>query len=61
MSNDKKTDSLPDIPARDLVSEAYTHLVAAIVQSLPDVDDQIIMGHVRAAHELLGIVLKRTP
>jgi len=60
MSN-KKPDNLPDIPARDLVSEAYTHLVAAIVQSLPEVDDQIIMGHVRVARELLGTVLKRTP
>ena len=38
-----------------LVQEARQHLYSAITQSIP-ADDQIIMNHVRAAHELLGAI-----
>ena len=42
------------MPERHLTSleQAMAHLGAAITQSAPN-DDQIIMGHVRAAHELV--------
>ena len=49
---------LPDVPAKDLLDEIVSHLGAACAQSLPS-DDQIIMDHVRAAHELAKIVLRR--
>jgi hypothetical protein len=35
----------------DLLSEIIGHLGASIIQSVP-ADDQIIMDHVKAAHEL---------
>jgi hypothetical protein len=35
----------------DLLTEIIAHLGASIIQSVP-ADDQIIMDHVRAAHEL---------
>jgi hypothetical protein len=38
--------------ASDRIREAYSHLGAALMQTAPS-DDQIIMGHVRSAHELL--------
>jgi len=49
---------LPDVPAKDLLDQIVAHLGAACAQSLPS-DDQIIMDHVRAAHELAKIVLRR--
>lgn len=44
-----------DRPSIDL-TEARAHLGAALIQTT-DSDDQIIIGHVRAAHSLLGGVL----
>ena len=35
----------------DLLNEVIGHLGASIIQSVP-ADDQIIMDHVKAAHEL---------
>ncbi len=37
------------------IETACAHLGAAIVQSCPS-DDQIIMDHVKAAHEILKVV-----
>lgn len=45
------------IPSAVLLDEIVAHLGAAISQSLPS-DDQIIMGHVRSAHEY-ALILKR--
>lgn len=42
------------------IEEAAAHLGAALMQSIP-ADDQIIMGHVRDAHELLEKAQKTWP
>ena len=41
--------------AAELIAEARAHLGAALAQALPS-DDQIIMQHVRDAHDLLMAV-----
>ncbi len=41
----------------DALQQARGHLGSAIGQSI-DSDDQIIMNHMRAAHEILGVVIK---
>ena len=42
---------------KNLLEEAYSHLVGAEAQSLPS-DDQIIMDHVRSAIALLKVLRK---
>lgn len=40
------------------IEDAYGHLGAAIMQSIPE-DDQIIMGHVRDAYNILEGVWRK--
>ncbi len=50
---------MPELRAVDQLSilqSIINHLDAAIRQSVPS-DDQIIMGHVRTAHELAELLL----
>jgi hypothetical protein len=42
------------------ILEAYAHIGAALVQSIPT-DDQIIAGHIRDAHAELKAALQETP
>lgn len=46
----------------DRIEEAFAHLAGALTQSIPS-DDQIIIGHMRDAHDLLRAELRerRTP
>jgi hypothetical protein len=41
--------------AQHALDEAIAHLGAALIQSLPS-DDQIIMGHVKTAHDILTVI-----
>jgi hypothetical protein len=51
--------TVPELePWRDELSEIIGHLGAAIIQSC-DKDDQIIMDHVKAAHEIAKIVRRK--
>lgn len=43
--------------AQNALEEALAHRGAALIQSTPS-DDQIIMGHVKAAHVLLQVVTR---
>lgn len=45
--------------AIDIVREARSHLECALGQAVPG-DDQIIIGHVRSASELLKLVIDAT-
>ena len=49
---------VPSVPAKDLISEAFSHLGAAKMQFI-DSDDQIIKEHVLAAYELIKAVYWR--
>ncbi len=49
--------ALAPVSADAVLLEIIAHLGAAISQSIPT-DDQIIMEHVRAAHELARILRK---
>jgi hypothetical protein len=42
----------------DLLDEIVAHLGTSIVQSVPS-DDQIIMDHVKAAHELAKVARRQ--
>lgn len=48
-------DTLAAVPAAAVLDEIVGHLGAAVGASIPS-DDQIIMGHVRAAYELARIL-----
>lgn len=41
----------------DRIEEAFGHLAGALMQSIPS-DDQIIIGHMREAHDLLQAELR---
>jgi hypothetical protein len=41
----------------DRIEEAFAHLAGALMQAIPK-DDQIIIGHVRDAHDLLRAELR---
>jgi hypothetical protein len=47
-------------PWSEELQDAREHLAACIQQSLPDRDDQIIMDHVRAANEILKVIVRKT-
>lgn len=42
----------------ELLTEIMAHLGASIIQSVPT-DDQIIMDHVKAAHELAKVARRQ--
>lgn len=41
----------------DRIEEAFAHLAGALMQTIPS-DDQIIIGHMRDAHDLLQVELR---
>jgi hypothetical protein len=41
----------------DRIEEAFAHLAGALMQAIPK-DDQIIIGHMRDAHDLLRAELR---
>lgn len=41
----------------DRIEEAFAHLAGALMQAIPS-DDQIIIGHMRDAHDLLQAELR---
>ncbi len=52
--------TLAPIPPTDVLLEIIGHLGAALSQALPT-DDQIIMGHVRQAHDLATMLRRANP
>lgn len=49
---------LPPVPATAMLSEVVSHLKCALTQAQPS-DDQIVIGHVRSAHEMATMLLRQ--
>ncbi|MDB5445658.1 MAG: hypothetical protein JWQ97_975 [Phenylobacterium sp.] len=49
---------LPPVPATAMLAQIVAHLKVALTVALPSADE-IVIGHVRTAHELAVLVLRQ--